>query len=122
MRAGPIAATRERNPAVSTTNAQPPRADAGPKADVALDLRDLRRVFLPRNNVPVEALAGVSLSVRHGEVVAILGKRDHALAGGVLEQLRRPADDEAALRADRHNCHTHRVREKTPVELVSFEG
>lgn len=71
--AGPIAATRERNPAVSTTNAQPPRADARPKADVALDLRDLRRVFLPRNNVPVEALAGVSLSVRHGEVVAILG-------------------------------------------------
>ena len=71
--AGPIAATRERTPAVSTTNAQPPRADARPKADVALDLRDLRRVFLPRNNVPVEALAGVSLSVRQGEVVAILG-------------------------------------------------
>src|SRR6185437_7822718 len=71
--AGPIAATRERNPAVSTTNAQRPRADARPKADVALDLRDLRRVFLPRNNVPFEALAGVSLSVRHGEVVAILG-------------------------------------------------
>ena len=71
--AGPIAATRERTPAVSTTNAQPPRADVRPKADVALDLRDLRRVFLPRNNVPVEALAGVSLTVRHGEVVAILG-------------------------------------------------
>lgn len=58
---------------MTAKNALPPLSDVGVKADVALDLRDLRRVFLPRNNVPVEALAGVSLSVRQGEVVAILG-------------------------------------------------
>ena len=39
----------------------------------ALEIRNLRRVFLPRNGNAVEALAGVSLKVRQSEVVAVLG-------------------------------------------------
>ena len=42
-------------------------------APVALEIRNLRRVFLPRNGIAVEALAGVSLKVRQSEVVAVLG-------------------------------------------------
>ena len=50
---------------VSRTNSEP--------AKNALLIRDLRRMFLPRNGEAVEALAGVSLTVRQGEVVAVLG-------------------------------------------------
>jgi NitT/TauT family transport system ATP-binding protein len=50
---------------VSRTNSEP--------AKNALQIRDLRRMFLPRNGEAVEALAGVSLTVRQGEVVAVLG-------------------------------------------------
>lgn len=42
-------------------------------APVALEIRNLRRVFLPRNGVVVEALSGVSLTVRQSEVIAVLG-------------------------------------------------
>ena len=40
---------------------------------VALAMRDLRKMFLTRQDRTVEALAGVSLEVHHGEVIAILG-------------------------------------------------
>jgi NitT/TauT family transport system ATP-binding protein len=50
---------------VSRINSEP--------AKNALLIRDLRRMFLPRNGEAVEALAGVSLTVRQGEVVAVLG-------------------------------------------------
>ncbi|MDB5582699.1 MAG: transporter ATP-binding protein [Bradyrhizobium sp.] len=50
---------------VSRTNSEP--------AKNALLIRDLRRMFLPRNGEAIEALAGVSLTVRQGEVVAVLG-------------------------------------------------
>jgi NitT/TauT family transport system ATP-binding protein len=40
---------------------------------IALQIRDLRRVFLPRNGKAVEALSGVSLTVSQAEVVAVLG-------------------------------------------------
>lgn len=50
---------------VSRTNSEPVKN--------ALLIRDLRRVFLPRNGEAVEALAGISLTVRQGEVVAVLG-------------------------------------------------
>ena len=39
----------------------------------ALVVRGLRRVFLTRQGVTVEALADMTLTVRHGEVIAILG-------------------------------------------------
>ena len=39
----------------------------------AIEIRNLRRVFLPRNGVAVEALGGISLTVRQSEVVAVLG-------------------------------------------------
>jgi ABC-type nitrate/sulfonate/bicarbonate transport system ATPase subunit len=51
---------------------RPPGA-AGDAPEIALDIRDLRRTFLPRHGRPLEALAGVSLSVHQGEVVAVLG-------------------------------------------------
>ncbi len=39
----------------------------------ALLVAGLRKVFITRRNVVVEAIAGVSLDVGKGEVVAILG-------------------------------------------------
>jgi NitT/TauT family transport system ATP-binding protein len=39
----------------------------------AIEIRDLRRVFLPHNGVAIEALGGISLTVRQSEVVAVLG-------------------------------------------------
>ncbi len=43
------------------------------KMPSAIEIRDLRRVFLPRSGHPVEALGGISLAVRQSEVIAILG-------------------------------------------------
>jgi len=40
---------------------------------VALAMRDVRKMFLTRQDRAVEALAGVSLEVHQGEVIAILG-------------------------------------------------
>jgi len=42
-------------------------------ATVALALADVRKVFLTRNGQVVTALAGVSLDIARGEVVAVLG-------------------------------------------------
>ena len=44
----------------------------GPQS-VALTLRGLRRVFLTRRGTSVEALSDMTLTVRHGEVIAVLG-------------------------------------------------
>jgi NitT/TauT family transport system ATP-binding protein len=53
---------------------RPDRAAAtAEKAPTALLLQDIRRVFVTRRNIPVEAIAGVSLEVGQGEVVAVLG-------------------------------------------------
>jgi ABC-type nitrate/sulfonate/bicarbonate transport system ATPase subunit len=46
---------------------------AGQVQPVALALRDVRKMFLTRQDRTVEALAGVSLDVHQGEVIAILG-------------------------------------------------
>jgi ABC-type nitrate/sulfonate/bicarbonate transport system ATPase subunit len=46
---------------------------AGASRPVALTIRDLRRVFLTQKDTTVEALAGLSLDVGEGEVVAVLG-------------------------------------------------
>lgn len=42
-------------------------------AVAALDIEGLRKVFVTRKNAVVEAIAGVSLTIAKGEVVAILG-------------------------------------------------
>ncbi len=44
-----------------------------PAPAAALTLADLRKVFISRSGAVVEAIAGISLTVRRGEVVAILG-------------------------------------------------
>ena len=59
-------------PSTSFSVEQSPRA-ALELAPAALEIRNLRRVFLSRNGLAVEALAGVSLKVRQSEVVAVLG-------------------------------------------------
>jgi ABC-2 type transport system ATP-binding protein len=43
-------------------------------SETALRSRDLRKVYVSRNTTPVTALAGVSLEVRRGERVALLGR------------------------------------------------
>jgi NitT/TauT family transport system ATP-binding protein len=50
-------------------------ADAGMLAagPIALNMRDVRKVFIARNGVAVEAIAGFSLQVRSNEIVAIVG-------------------------------------------------
>jgi NitT/TauT family transport system ATP-binding protein len=58
--------------ATSTRTDKYPRVESDP-AKVALEIRNLRRVFLPRNGKAVEALSGVSLTVHQSEVVAVLG-------------------------------------------------
>jgi ABC-type nitrate/sulfonate/bicarbonate transport system ATPase subunit len=42
-------------------------------SETALTIADLRKVFITRKGAVVEAIAGVSMTVGHGEVVAILG-------------------------------------------------
>ncbi len=42
--------------------------------DEALRSQDLRKVYTSKGAPPVEALAGVSLNVRRGERVALLGR------------------------------------------------
>jgi len=52
----------------------PTEQPSAPAADaIAIDIRDLRKVYLTRANRVVEALAGISVAVRRGEVVAVLG-------------------------------------------------
>jgi NitT/TauT family transport system ATP-binding protein len=58
--------------ATSTRTDKFPRVESD-LAPVALEIRDLRRVFLLRNGNAVEALSGVSLTVHQSEVVAVLG-------------------------------------------------
>jgi ABC-type nitrate/sulfonate/bicarbonate transport system ATPase subunit len=60
---------------VKSRPATSPRIETFPlaKMPVAIEIRDLRRIFLPRNGVAVEALRGISLTVRQSEVVAVLG-------------------------------------------------
>ena len=43
-------------------------------SDLALQSRDLRKVYASKSAAPVTALAGVSLEVRQGERVALLGR------------------------------------------------
>jgi NitT/TauT family transport system ATP-binding protein len=50
-----------------------PAADARQQQSAALTIRNLRRVFLTRKGASIEALADVSLTVRQGEVIAVLG-------------------------------------------------
>jgi NitT/TauT family transport system ATP-binding protein len=50
-----------------------PAANARQQQPAALTVRNLRRVFLTRKGVSVEALSDVSLTVRQGEVIAVLG-------------------------------------------------
>jgi NitT/TauT family transport system ATP-binding protein len=63
---------------VSNVTAKPriatqPAANARQQQSTALMVRSLRRVFLTRKGASVEALSDVSLTVRQGEVIAILG-------------------------------------------------
>jgi NitT/TauT family transport system ATP-binding protein len=58
--------------AIPTRTDRFPRVESDP-APVALEIRNLGRIFLSRNGVMVEALSGVSLTVRQSEVVAVLG-------------------------------------------------
>ncbi len=51
----------------------PPPTDAPPRATLAIRAVDLTRRYGP-TSAPVHALRGVSLEVRHGERVALLGK------------------------------------------------
>jgi NitT/TauT family transport system ATP-binding protein len=50
-----------------------PAVNAHQQQSTALMVRSLRRVFLTRKGASVEALSDVSLTVRQGEVIAILG-------------------------------------------------
>lgn len=53
--------------------AQAKAGGKGQSPPVALAMRDVRKLFLTRQDKTVEALAGISLEVHQGEVIAILG-------------------------------------------------
>jgi len=59
---------------MSAVAADPSRGGAAPAADAALEVVDLEVVYERRDRDPVRAVAGVSLTVRRGQIVGLVGE------------------------------------------------